>query len=99
MDPDQVEPTVIRQDRQRLLETLDLFHPATVQYRTLRLSLPTIEERNLQRDLWYFMNTSPPCLICVNERAGIPWDKREFHLTTHGCNVVKRLVDDPGTGV
>jgi len=90
----QAEASIIKHDRGRLLRAMDLFHPASMTYGMILQTLPTVEERNVQRDLWYLIDSK--CATCINERPNMAWKAREFQLTSHGHNVAKGIETDPG---
>ena len=89
-----VEASVIVHDRGRLLKAMDLFHPAAMTYGMILQTLPTVEEKNVQRDLWYLLDSK--CATCTNAQPNMAWREKEFQLTSHGHNVARGIEHDPG---
>ena len=93
LSDDEIRELVIKKSRRDLLAVLKIFYPANADYETLRLTLPTVEERYLKVDLSYLIDKG--YVEWVNKRANAAWPDREYRLTATGVETADRINKDP----
>jgi len=93
LSQDEIRELVIKKSRRDLLTVLKMFYPATADYDTLRLTLPTVEERHLKIDLSYLIDKG--YVAWSNERANAAWSSREYRLTAAGVETADQINKDP----
>lgn len=92
VNEDDVRALLIKKSRRDLLTTLKMFYPAEVDFETLRLTLPTVEDQHLRTDLSYLIDKG--YATWTNEQANMPWKTREFRLTASGVETADRINRD-----
>jgi DNA-binding HxlR family transcriptional regulator len=89
----EIRELIIKKTRRTLLTTLKMFYPATADFESIALSLPTIEERYLKVDLSYLIDKG--YVEWVNRTPNMGWRKREYRLTATGVETADRINKDP----
>ena len=90
---DEARTLLIKQTRRDILTTLKMFYPACSTFETLRLTLPTVEEDHLRKDVSYLI--AKRYVQWINERANAPWATREYTLTAVGVEKADGIDKDP----
>lgn len=86
----------IQQSRRELLETLKLFYPAEVDFRSISLSLPRAELRHLEIDLNYLIDKGYVVWVDRQENARVA--KGCFRLTASGVETADWINKDAALG-
>ena len=89
----EVRALIIKDSRWKLLETLKLFYPASMSFRTLCLTLPAVELRHMKVDVTYLCDKG--YARWNNQRPNMPWDAREYRLTASGVEAADFITNDP----
>ena len=84
---------LIKQTRRDILTTLKMFYPASATFETLRLTLPTVEEDHLRKDISYLI--AKGYVSWLNERSNAAWSTREYGLTAAGVETADGIEKDP----
>ena len=93
IDDEDIKVLEKKKNRRDLLATLKMFYPGCATFEMLGLTMPTVEEVHMNKDLCYLMDKK--FVEWINQRRNMTRCKREYRLTALGVETADRINKDP----